>query len=138
MPVGATAVSGIVVGVDGSEGSREALKWAVAEAARRATTITAVSAWEPSRSAGSVRRLPPDDDESIARAALAAETTALASADLPIASELVKGKPTKVLTGASADAELLVVGSSAHGRRLGSVALHCVREAKCSVVVVRT
>ena len=71
-------------------------------------------------------------------AALAAETTALATADLPIASELVKGKPAKVLTGASADAELLVVGSSADGRRLGSVALHCVREAKCSVVVVRT
>ena len=136
--MGFAAVSGIVVGVDGSESSREALKWAVAEAALRATTITAVSAWKPSKSAGSVTRLPPNDDESIARTALAAETTALANADLPIANELVKGKATKVLTAASADAELLVVGSSAHGRHLGSVALHCVREANCSVVVVRT
>ena len=130
-------MSGIVVGVDGSEGSLVALKWAVDEAALRNTTVTAVSAWEPSRKAGSVTRLPPHDDESIARAALEDAIKPFATGGRPLAHELVEGQPTKVLTESSANGELLVVGASEHGRRVGSVALHCVSHAPCTVVVVR-
>ena len=130
-------MNGIVVGVDGSEGSRAALKWAVDEAIRRNVTITAVSVWRPSRAAGSVNRLPPNDDASVAKATLEAALREFATAALPIASELVEGRAAKVLTESSASAELLVVGASGSGRRLGSVALDCVRHAHCSVVVVR-
>jgi nucleotide-binding universal stress UspA family protein len=41
----------ILVGVDGSEGSRQALRWAIEGAAVRGATVRAVTVWEsPARS----------------------------------------------------------------------------------------
>ena len=37
----------IVVGVDGSDGGRHALAWAVGEAARRGAVLEAVHVWTP-------------------------------------------------------------------------------------------
>ena len=135
-------MSGIVVGVDGSEGSRQALEWAVDEATRRGTPLKVVLSWEPSVHAGSATRLPPHDDASIARAMLEDQTRPYVAALPAMNTELVEGKAAKVLTDRSADADLLVVGASGHGglagRRLGSVTQHCVSHASCTVVVVRT
>jgi len=56
------------------------------------------------------------------------------------AGEAIEGAPAKVLTGAAAGADLLVLGSHGHGRLfhvvLGSVAEECIRVATCPVVVV--
>lgn len=50
-------------------------------------------------------------------------------------------RPAQVLLDASADADLLVVGSRGHGLSadmlLGSVSQHCFSHAKCQVVVMR-
>ena len=134
--------SKIIVGVDGSEGSRAALAWAVDEAGRREAVVTAVSAWEHSMvHAGSITREPPHDAASIARGLLEDETRELVAAGVPITQEVVEGKAAKVLVEQSAEAALLVVGATGRGaladRVLGSVTLRCVSHAHCTVVVVR-
>ena len=130
----------IVVGVDGSEGGRRALSWAVAEAARRGGTVQAVTAWlwtQPDLGADLGA-----EHETAARQAL---DEAIAAArrghpDVAVAAETAAGFAAEVLTRAAADADLLVLGSHGHSRLfhavLGSVAEECIRAAVCPVVVV--
>lgn len=51
------------------------------------------------------------------------------------------GNPAQVLVDLSKEADLLVVGSHGHGAlsegQLGSVSIHCVSRAHCTVTVVR-
>jgi nucleotide-binding universal stress UspA family protein len=59
----------------------------------------------------------------------------------PVRVVVVSGSPAQVLTAASDDAELLVVGASSHHNvvtrvALGSIAQYCVNHAHCPVVVV--
>jgi nucleotide-binding universal stress UspA family protein len=53
----------------------------------------------------------------------------------------VQGFPAPVLLGASAGADLLVLGSRGHGgfsgALLGSVSQHCVHHVRCPVVTIR-
>lgn len=42
----------IVVGVDGSEGSKAALKWAIAEARLNGATVEAINTWQSPIAAG--------------------------------------------------------------------------------------
>jgi nucleotide-binding universal stress UspA family protein len=132
----------IVVGVDGSEGGRRALRWAVHEAAERGGTVQAVAAW----------RWDEADDDVIGSAArdeaatmLDRELSALPPfqrAGVPIAGEVVEGRPADVLATAAADADLLVLGSHGTSRLmhtvLGSVSEECICKASCPVVVVPT
>jgi nucleotide-binding universal stress UspA family protein len=130
----------IVVGFDGSEGGIRALDWAVAQAARHGGTVHAVTAWhwtEPD--AGVDIRA---DQETIARQSLDEAVTA-ALAPYPrvaVSAETVPGSAAGALSRASADADLLVLGSHGHSRLfhavLGSVAEACIRQATCPVVVV--
>jgi nucleotide-binding universal stress UspA family protein len=140
-------MSGIVVGVDGSPGSRAALHWAHAEARLRATTLTAVSVWQiammttmPSFGA----MAPVDDLTDAAEAALLAvldEEDVHATDDVPVESVVTEGAAAPALIEVARDADLLVVGSRGHGGftgvLLGSVSQHCVNHATCPVVVVR-
>ncbi|GAA1421049.1 universal stress protein [Catellatospora coxensis] len=130
----------IVVGVDGSEGGRRALRWAVHEAAGRGGTVQAVAAW----------RWDETDDDVIGSAArdlttdmLDRELGALPSFQregVAIAGEVVEGRPADVLAAAAADADLLVLGSHGTSRLmhtvLGSVSEECIGKANCPVVVV--
>jgi len=54
---------------------------------------------------------------------------------------VVHGLPAQVLIAASADADLLVIGSRGHGgfaeALLGSVGQHCVQHAHCPVLITR-
>jgi nucleotide-binding universal stress UspA family protein len=130
----------IVVGVDGSDAALRALDWAVAEAANRGGTVHAVTAWQWTQpELGTAVRA---EHEHMAHAALAA---AVAEARHPypqvsVSAEAVPGPAADVLSRASAEAHLLVLGSHGHGRLfhavLGSVAEECVRRAVCPVVVV--
>ncbi len=104
----------IVVGVDDSPGARAALDWALDEARRHSGRVTLLYAFllevawidrtDIDRWAGMERR-----------AAEAALAHIVAEVDAPAGVELdarvVEGNPVTVLTDASRDADLLVVGS---------------------------
>jgi nucleotide-binding universal stress UspA family protein len=143
----------IVVGVDGSEASREALRWAVEEAKLRDARLVAVHAWSfvPAQPLGEpgMLAMPAGDLAGQLSAESDAATTVLddavdaasGGAGVEIEKKVVEGDPGEAIISAAADADLIVVGS--HGRTgltaalLGSVSRHVVDHAKCPVVVVK-
>jgi len=140
-------MSGIVVGVDASPGSRAALRWAHEEATLRGTTLTAVTVWQYPvlTTLPAFGSLPPIEDlsreaEAALHAVLAEEQVA-STAEVPVETVVAEGPAAAALLQVAADADLLVVGSRGHGgfagMLLGSVSQHCVAHAPCPVVVVR-
>jgi nucleotide-binding universal stress UspA family protein len=133
----------IVVGVDGSEPSRLALRWAADEAKLRDATLEVVTAWHiPPQFASPAVPMVDYDFETVAGDTLAAEVAAVLGPDPgAIVHRVVNGHPARVLIELSEHAELLVVGSRGLGEftgtLLGSVSRHCTTHAHCSVVVVR-
>jgi nucleotide-binding universal stress UspA family protein len=133
----------IVVGVDGSEDGDRALQWAAREAGRRGGTVQAVIAWSwDAIDRAVITKTHPSDEHATAEAMLAQSVAQAIAAhpDVAVASEVVEGRPAKVLVEAAKDADLLVVGSHGHGRLhhavVGSVAEECIRMSVCPVVVV--
>jgi nucleotide-binding universal stress UspA family protein len=134
----------IVVGIDGSQGSEDALCWAAKQAQLTGVELRAVTAWQSPSSYGYYV------DYSDADAAADAEKTLeqVISKSLgippsvPVTSSAVKGQPAEVLIDACRAGDLLVVGSRGRGvfagMLLGSVSQHCVQHAVCPVVVVRS
>jgi nucleotide-binding universal stress UspA family protein len=136
-------VATIVVGVDGSEGSNEALRWAARQAKLTGGTLRAVIAWHVPTTVY-LGPLPAGlDFEGDARAALSQAVQEVLGPDpgIEVSQVVEEGHPAPVLIAQSTDAELLVVGSRGHGEftgmLLGSVSEHCVSHATCPVVVVR-
>lgn len=134
----------IVVGIDGSDGGRRALAWAVDEAARSGAVVTAVVAWQWD---GVEVLAPAPLSPAEARAAaarLGAEEVAAAITSRgtvpPVTLEIAEGRPGRVLATIATGARLLVLGSHGHSRLyhavLGSVTEEAVRAATCPVVVV--
>jgi nucleotide-binding universal stress UspA family protein len=138
----------IVVGVDGSSGSRAALRWAHEEAALRSATLEAVAVWQLPVTTGlpAFGAMPPPEDLSgeAERALLAtlSEEGAVSTDEVPVTSVVAEGAAAAALLEAATDADLLVVGSRGHGGfaglLLGSVSHQCVSHAPCPVVVVRS
>ena len=151
MPSGAGSHQRIVVGVDGSDGARAALAWALAEAVRRGAEVDVLSAvpvdfyWDDPylRDDGGVDRVRADT-ETRARALIEEvrrdPAVASVAAGVPVDVVVVAGPPAEFLVDRAEGADLLVVGSRGRGAArstlLGSVALHCVTHAPCPVVVV--
>ncbi|MBV2155162.1 universal stress protein [Kitasatospora sp. SUK 42] len=134
----------IVVGVDGSPSSVDALRWAVHEARVRGAVVEAVSAWQYQVAVGwTVPVVPEGDFSAIAREVLDNAIAEVADAEQPVEihPHVVEGLAAAALLTAAQDADLLVVGSRGHGgfagALLGSVSQHCVQHAPCPVVVVR-
>jgi nucleotide-binding universal stress UspA family protein len=133
----------IVVGVDGSEVSARALRWALDEARVWGATVEAVHAWDLPYSlafAGAVVDFAAFEE---AARGLLDRTVGAADAearDVPVQRVLVAGSATDVLLGASKDADLVVVGSRGvggfRGLLLGSVSYQLAHHAACPVVVV--
>jgi nucleotide-binding universal stress UspA family protein len=138
----------IVVGVDGSPGSKTALTWAMNQARLTGATIQAVTAWEdPARYGTAYGWTAAAFEGNTFAAAVAkdldatvAEVTAQAEHPVTVLTQIVEGHPAETLRQAAAGAQLLVVGSRGHGTFagivLGSVSQHCVQHAPCPVVVV--
>jgi nucleotide-binding universal stress UspA family protein len=143
----------IVVGIDGSEDSKDALRWAARQAELTATTLTVVTAWQLPVSFGTVWQMPATygkshdlsqvDFAADAKKTLDATLEEVLGADahVSVTPQLVSGRAAPVLIEASRHAALLVVGRSGHGgfagMLIGSVSQHCVSHAACPVVVVR-
>jgi nucleotide-binding universal stress UspA family protein len=138
----------VVVGVDGSEGSRRALAWAAEEAREHGATLTILGAWEvPPVPSTPYPNLPwygeAADLSDITEHALneAIEAVVGTDSDLVVERKVIQGHAASRLIQASAGADLVVVGSRGHGgfagMLLGSVSQHVAAHAKCPVVVVR-
>lgn len=141
-PVGSRVV---VVGVDGSEASKQALRWAVRYARMAGVSVRAVTAWHYPASFGwgPTPAIPEMDLEGDARQALKATVEQVVGAGEPVTiqTQVVEGPPALMLLRAAESADLLVIGSRGHGAfagmLLGSVSQHCVHHATCPVVVIR-
>jgi nucleotide-binding universal stress UspA family protein len=128
----------IVVGVDGSPTSLEALDWAVREARLRGATLEVVHA-------SFFRQVFLDSfpgakegERSILDAALArAKATA---PDIRLVGRFGDPPAAQVLVDVSKDADLLVIGSRGLGPfkefALGSVSHDCARHAQCPLVII--
>lgn len=136
----------IVVGVDGSEGSLRALRWAADEARLREAVLEVVTTWHfpVLATIPTFGVLPPSEDMTEeARAGLIEllETEGITSrAGLTVLETVAEGSPAGVLVDAAADADLVVLGSRGRGGfaglLLGSVSQAVVSHARCPVVVV--
>jgi nucleotide-binding universal stress UspA family protein len=149
----------IVVGVDGSPESKQALRWALTEARLRHSRVRAVWVWHlpmkfvPTTSGiGPTSMYEPVDpernDELRRRAeqqldAVVAEVKRETpeGADVRVGQEVVCGHSAEMLVEAAADADMLVVGSRGRGGfaglLLGSVSQACAHHARCPVVIIR-
>jgi nucleotide-binding universal stress UspA family protein len=137
-------VETIVVGIDGSEGSHDAFRWAVDEARRRRWAVKAVLAWGPPYEIPVYGKF--SDAEWLqgqAEVRLFSWVKHELGEDpgIEVQREARQGPPARVLLEAAHDAGLLVVGS--HGRGgfatlvLGSVSQQCAQHARCPVMVLR-
>ena len=136
----------IVVGVDGSPGSRKALTWAAAEAAGHGADLVVIEVWEPTvlPAAGSSsvsEHFVPETGQHTADDLLKMIKEELGEEPPVLVRPQVKpGRPAKVLIDESASADLLVVGNRGHGGFaglvIGSVSQHVAAYAKCPVTVV--
>ena len=133
----------IVVGIDGSEPSKEALRWAVRQAQITGAKLLAVMAWEYPTSFGWAPPYPREfDPERDTRKALDAIVEEALGTDrsVEVESIAVEGHPATELLEAAKGADLLVVGSRGHGAftgmMLGSVSQRCMTHASCPVMVV--
>ena len=138
----------IVVGVDNSAGSAEALRWALAHARLTGGSVEAVTAWQvPPMYAYAYGWTPTGiDDAGIIRYAekTLAETVAQMQGEddhpVPVTTRVMEGPAAQVLLDAGKGAELMVLGSRGHGAfsgmLLGSVSQHCVQHATCPTVVI--
>src|SRR5664279_2373446 len=130
----------VVVGVDGSEGSQRALRWAAEYARMSGAPLQAVMAWDLPTNYGMPANY--DDVDFTKEAEAKLEQTLAAVGDLGAVQQRVEqGHPAAVLVSASEHARLLVIGSHGHGviaaSLLGSVSHKCIHHAHCPVVVVR-
>ena len=139
-------VGRIVVGVDGSEGSRAALRWAVEEGRLRSAPVEAVLVWsylDQHRARPDDPEFRPDYGEDDARQALATVVQEAVgdAAGVELVQTTVCDLPARGLLDAASGADLLVVGARGiggfKGLLLGSVSQQVVAHAPCAVVIVR-
>lgn len=132
----------IVVGVDGSEASRAAVRWAAAEAGLRQVPLVAVEAWEfsPLIFAADV---PVALDE--LRDSVTGHLHGVVTDEVPdgveVVEMVVERAPVPALLGQCDPDDILVVGSRGRGGfaglLLGSVSQQLAQHAECPVVIVR-
>lgn len=139
-------MSTIVVGVDGSDGSLKALRFALEEARLHQSELKAVAAWfiPPAVYGAGWAAAPIDLDgyRKVAEDSLEKCLTDVGAAGsgVSVTSLVREGQPADVLCEEARDADLLVVGSRGRGGfrglLLGSVSQQCAHHARCPVVIV--
>jgi nucleotide-binding universal stress UspA family protein len=139
----------VVVGVDGSPAADEALRWALAEAARRAVPVQVVHVYLPytahrpfgadfmeAAAPGSLHRL-----QQAGHTLVAEVLDRVPPGDVPVTTHVVGGNPAEALVDAARDASLLVVGprgvGGVMGHLLGSTSRRVLHRLAVPTVVVR-
>lgn len=141
------------VGVSGSDASRAALIWAAREARNRGARLRVIQAWQPSpvralyAAAWQSRR--PQRSRASAAVLLAARvrSTLGDTPGLDVDIEVVEDPAERVLAGASAELDLLVLGSGGQSpvaqvdplvvdRPVGPVIRACLSHARCPVLII--
>ncbi|WP_049563410.1 universal stress protein [Nonomuraea sp. SBT364] len=128
-------VRSVVVGVDGSASSEEALEWAAADARRRGLGLRLVHVCEQSL-------LGPEVTDYCAETLEAArERVGRSAGDLQVTTELPTGSVIDAFVGESVTADCVVLGSRGlggfKGLLIGSVSVGVAGHAACPVVIVR-
>jgi nucleotide-binding universal stress UspA family protein len=131
----------VVVGIDGSPGSKKALRWACDYVDAVGGELDLVGVWTQKVTYG----LPPVTmtyDPRPAHEAQLQEARSVATlAPERLVTETVQGAPGPALVRRAKDADLLVVGARGlggiSGMLLGSVSTYCVHHSSVPVVVVR-
>jgi len=141
----ATESSGglIVVGVDGSDSSIDALHWAAAQAKRTGSALRVMATWAYPSSLGWAPSWPEDwDPQKETENALTKVIEDALGSDpgIEVSQLVVEGHAAQVLVKASEDADLMVVGSRGHGAftgmLLGSVSEYLATHCRCPVLIV--
>ena len=136
----------IVVGVDGSAVSLQALEWAYNEALVSGAELTAVHGWVypysgPRTSVSEPRTQMQLDAMEELKAGLESLGPRLTGGSLHVHARLIEQSPPDALLEESEDADLLVVGSRGRGTfrstLLGSVSRTVAQHAACPVAVIR-
>lgn len=137
----------VIVAVDGSPASREAVGFAFDHAARHGLSLHALHAWEvpvfdaPGVTVPPTLALEEIEDEEVRLTAEAISGWSEKYPDVLVSREVIHGPSEKVVVEASGGAELLVVGSRGRGGfaglLLGSVSQAALHHARCPVAVVR-
>jgi nucleotide-binding universal stress UspA family protein len=139
----------IVVGIDGSEPSKDALRWAVEDARVRGAEVIALHAYEEPMPVLDAAPATPLDlpglvtefhEGAVQFVTEIVDEVVGSAVTVNVAPITVEETPAKALLDAARDADLLVVGSHGHGLSrllLGSVSLECAQHAACPVLIHR-
>jgi len=139
---------GITVGIDGSDNAHHALTWAMNEAVQRNVPLTVLTVHEtiqgywshnPVTFSGDAERV--DEARQAAEDAVAQVAKEIGGDKQPqVSVRAINGFAAQALIDASADSDLVVVGTRGGGGfphlTLGSVSSQVLHHAKCPVVVV--
>ncbi len=136
----------IVVAIDGSSGSKTALRWALHEAELRSASVKAVLAWtyleqrHPDGSSDFQAGYTEDDARAALDAAVSEVTSGAGVPAVEVAQEVVLDLPARAIVESAERADLLVVGARGlggfQGLLLGSVSERVLETAPCPVVVI--
>ncbi len=133
----------IVVGVDGSDPSKEALRWAVRQAHATQAPLRAVMCWHELNPDAWLPHVPERSDYATLIAEELRHAVKGAVGDNPpvaIEQVVMKGQSAPTLLQAAKEAGLLVVGSRGRGGftglLLGSVSAYLASHTPCPLVIV--
>ena len=103
----------IVVGVDGFESSKAALRWAIRQARLTGAVVEAVTAWHIPAGTGwmPTADMPDYQEDAFAVLAEAIDEMCTVDPDVQVCPRVVEGRAGQVLVDAADGADLLVVGS---------------------------
>ena len=144
MSIAGAPIARIVVGVDGSEASVEALRQAQRLATPLDAKVQAIGCWEYPQVYSGYVMMGIEGFEEGARKILDEAVAQAFGAETPanVTSTLVRSHPRQALIDASKDADMIVVGRRGHGGfgglLLGSVSSALVAHAHCPVLVAHT
>ena len=133
----------ILVGVDGSESNKNAVKTALKMAKESGGKVTAMCVFDIGSYSNSIWGIGEDKDRMIemAEQALTFAVTSAAEMGIELDTKISIGRPAEAICQEAANYEIVIVGT--HGRTgishaiIGSVAERIVRGAPCPVLVCR-
>ena len=134
----------IVVGIDGSAASIDALDWAGRQASLTHSTLEVIMTWDWPTTFAWALAFPTGYNPSEGLPEIlskAADDLHVKYPGIEVTSRVVQGHPAPILAEASKGADLLVVGNRGHGEfvgmLIGSVSEYCATNAHCPVLVHR-